>query len=108
MSLKMLVQIAINTLGAGYAASMYNTSPVSHAAAGAVGSFLTELIGSVFYFGFNDWKSFAVNSMSAPLVSGLAIAINDQVGFTTTYIAIGAAQVLYALVAFYNPWGLFG
>lgn len=101
--LRMLVQILVNTLGAGYAASMYGGSPITHAAAGAVGSFITELLGSVFYFGFNDWKSITFASMSAPIVTALSIAINDQLGLTSTYIAIGIGQVLFGVASYYNP-----
>jgi len=104
MYLQKLIQVVINTVGAGYLASMYAGSGViAHAAAGAVGSMLTEAIGSIFYFGMNDWRSMTVATLTAPVVTGLAIMINDQFGLTTTYIAIGVAQFLYALGSYFNP-----
>lgn len=98
----MIIQIAVNTVVAGYAASMYSGSPLTHAAAGAVGSFVAELIGSVFYFGFNDWKMMSVATLSAPIITGLSIALNDQLALTNTYLAIGVGQFIFALASFYR------
>lgn len=102
-SVMTLVQIGINTAGAGYIASMYaGSGTLTHAAAGAVGSFATELIGSFLYFGANDWKKMASASAMAPIVTALSIAVNDQLGLVSTYVAIALGQILFGAATYFS------
>ncbi len=98
-SIKMLLEIAINTFGATFAINMLGGQNLFIKAIGAgAGSYVSDMLATALFFSSDaNYKLRPQHTSGYPMMTIIAVLINEELGLTSDATAIFIAQLLYAL-----------